>query len=134
MGEARADLVRRAYEAFASRDVEALRALADPEVEIITVTGMIAGREEPYRGYEGIAAYIADVASVWDRIELTPSEFHELDEGRLLVFGRVRARRGSYMLDLPNAWLWEFRGERILRARVFADPQGAELFLEREDR
>ena len=43
-------LVKRAFEAFGSRDLDTLVELSDPEIEISSVTGIIAGREEPYTG------------------------------------------------------------------------------------
>jgi 2-(1,2-epoxy-1,2-dihydrophenyl)acetyl-CoA isomerase len=123
--QAAEDLVRRAYAAFAARDLERLRELSVPEIEISTVTGLIAGRDEPYRGHEGIERYLDDVRAMWDEIELIPQQFHQLDRGRLLVFGRVRARRGGTLIDAPNAWLWTLREGRIAAAQVFADPQEA---------
>lgn len=114
--------IRRAYAAFAARDTEALAELSDPEVEISTVTGVIAGREGPYRGKEGIEQYLADIAAVWKRIELYPQSFHHLDDERTLVFGRVRAWREKGFTDAENAWLWTLRAGRVLRVRVFADP------------
>jgi ketosteroid isomerase-like protein len=102
-------MVRSAYAAFATRDLTLLRELAHPDVEISTVTGLVAGHEEPYRGYAGLERYMDDVRSVWDEIELIPQQFSELERGRLLVFGRVRGRRGSTLIDAPNAWLWTFR-------------------------
>ncbi len=132
MESPRVALVRQAFAAFAARDVDALREISDPDIEVVTVTGMVAGREEPYRGFEGLDAYIADVVAVWDEIELTPTEFHEVSGDRLLVIGRVRARRGPNLVDLPNAWLWEFRDEKVVSARVFGDPRGARLFLDAE--
>ena len=122
-------LVRKAYEAFSQRDLDALRELADPRIEIHTVTGMIAGRSEPYRGHEGLIEYLDDVGELWDEIELLPSDFHELSDSRLVVFGRVRARRELAVIDAPNAWLWEVGEGRIRSARVFGDPQGARELL-----
>lgn len=119
------DLVRRAYKAFSERDVAELKRIADPGIEIHTVTGMIAGRAEPYRGHEGIDEYLGDVAETWDEIELTAGDFHELSDSRLIVFGRVRARRELAVIDAPNAWLWEVGEGRIRSARVFGDPQAA---------
>jgi ketosteroid isomerase-like protein len=118
-------LIRRAYQAFAERDLERMRELALPEIEISTVTGFIAGHSEPYRGFEGIERYLDDVRSLWDEIELIPQKFIQLDRGRVLVFGRVRARRGSSLIDAPNAWLWTLREGRIASAQVFSDPQDA---------
>jgi ketosteroid isomerase-like protein len=119
------ELVRRAYQAFSQRDVEALMEIADPKIEIHTVTGMLAGRDEPYRGHEGLVDYLRDVSEMWDEIELTAADFHRLSDSRLVVFGRVRARRELAVIDAPNAWLWEVAEGRIRSARVFGDPQTA---------
>jgi ketosteroid isomerase-like protein len=122
-------LVRKAYQAFSKRDLDALREIADPRIEIHTVTGMIAGRSEPYRGHDGLIEYLHDVGETWDEIELLPTDFHELSDSRLLVFGRVRARRELAVIDAPNAWLWEVGEGRIRSARVFGDPQSARELL-----
>jgi ketosteroid isomerase-like protein len=119
------ELVRSVYEAFSTRDIDALLRLADPRIEIHTVTGMVAGRDEPYRGHEGLKEYLRDVGEMWDEIELLPGDFHPLSDSRLVVFGRVRARRELAVIDAPNAWLWEVGEGRIRSARVFGDPQAA---------
>jgi ketosteroid isomerase-like protein len=119
------ELVRRAYRAFSERDLEALKQIADPKIEIHTVTGMLAGRDEPYRGFEGVAEYMRDVSEMWDEIELTAAHFQQLSDSRLVVFGRVRARRELAVIAAPNAWLWEVGEGRIRSARVFGDPQAA---------
>ncbi len=129
MDEEAEQLVTRAYQAFSERDLEALREIADPTIEIHTVTGMLAGRDEPYRGYEGVAEYMRDVSETWDEIELTAADFHPLSETRLIVFGRVRARRDLAVIDAPSAWLWEVGEGRIRSARVFGDPQAARELL-----
>jgi ketosteroid isomerase-like protein len=123
------ELVRQAYQAFSKRDLDALREIADPRIEIHTVTGMIAGRSEPYRGHDGLIEYLRDVGEMWDEIELLPTNFHELSDSRLVVFGRVRARRELAVIDAPNAWLWEVGEGRIRSARVFGDPQSARELL-----
>jgi Ketosteroid isomerase-related protein len=123
------ELVRQAYKAFSKRDLDALREIADPRIEIHTVTGTIAGRSEPYRGHEGMVEYLRDVGETWDEIELLPTDFHELSQSRLVVFGRVRARRELAVIDAPNAWLWEVGEGRIRSARVFGDPQSARELL-----
>jgi ketosteroid isomerase-like protein len=123
------ELVRRAYLAFSERDLDALLEIADPQIQIHTVTGMLAGRDEPYRGHQGLLEYLRDVSEMWDEIELMPNDFHELSDSRLIVFGRVRARRELAVIDAPNAWLWEVAEGRIRSARVFGDPQGAREML-----
>lgn len=127
------EVIRRAYRAFATRDVDTLRELADPDIEIKAVTGALAHGAEPYRGIDGVGQYMQDVTEVWDELELIPGEFHRLDAERTLVFGRVRARRGSTLVDSPNAWLWRVRGNRVLSAQVFGDPEAAVALLGGDD-
>jgi ketosteroid isomerase-like protein len=122
-------VIRAAYKAFAERDVEALKQIADPEVEVATVTGMLAGHSDPYRGHSGLELYLADVATTWTRLELYPDSFHQLEEDRWLVLGRVRAWRAGASADSPNAWLWTIRNGLIVRAEVFADPSDARRLL-----
>ena len=118
-------LIRQAYRAFAERDLETLVALADADVEVSTVTGLLSGRTEPYHGYTGLEQYMADLASTWKRIELQPQQFNPLDEERVLVFGRVRAWHERGFLDSSNAWLWTIRGGKVASVQVFADPSEA---------
>jgi ketosteroid isomerase-like protein len=120
-------VIRRAYDAFAERDLEALRAISDEEIEVSTVTGLLAGRTEPYRGHEGLAEYMTDLAGTWKRLELRPQQFHPIDDENILVFGRVRAwhEHGGGFLDSANAWLWTVRDGRIAAVKVFADPGDA---------
>ena len=124
-------MIRQAYKAFAARDVPTLCDVSHPDVEVRTMTALIAGRNEPYAGHEGIAQYVDDVGRVWDELELDPVEFHELESGGVLVFGRVRARRGSMRVDSANAWLWHLRDGKVARVEVFGAP-GAAAALVRE--
>lgn len=126
-------MIRQAYRAFASRDLEALRALAAEDVEIVTITGVVSGREGPYRGFEGLEAYLRDVAENWEELELIPAEFHDQEDEGVLVFGRARARRGSTIIDSPTAWLWRLRGERVTSVHVFGDAESANALLEARD-
>ena len=70
-----------------------------------------------------------DVAEAWDEIEITAADFRPLSDTRILVFGRVRARRELAIIDAPNAWLWEVGEGRIRSARVFGDPEAARELL-----
>ena len=114
-------VIRRAYQAFADRDVAVLRDLSSPDIEIRAMTGVIAERSDPYRGHDGIAEYLEDVAKVWDELELEPVDFHELASAEILVYGRVRARRGTMMVDSANAWRWRLKDGKIAAVEVFGD-------------
>ena len=118
-------VIRRAYTAFGERDLETLIDLSDEEIEVSTVTGLLAGRTEPYRGYAGAGRVHERPRATWKRLELQPQHFHAVGDGRVLVFGRVRAWHGRGFLDSSNAWLWTLRDDRVLEVRVYADPADA---------
>ena len=46
-------------------------------------------------------------------------------DGRVLVFGRVRAWHERGFLDSQNAWLWTLGEDRVTSVRVYADPTEA---------
>lgn len=121
MGQAE-PLIRRAYAAFAQRDLETLVAISDESIEVSTVTGLLAGRTGPYRGHEGLREYMSDLSGTWKRLELRPQQFHSIDDESTLVFGRVRAWHDKGFLDSANAWLWTIRDDRVVAVKVFADP------------
>jgi ketosteroid isomerase-like protein len=116
------DLVRRVYEAFAERDVEAMLAVASPDVEFIPqVTLSMVKRSEPYRGHEGLRRYYEDASRVWVQLQIIPHEFRDLGD-RVLVFGRVYGRgEGGYISDSPAAWLWRIEDDLIVWGRVYTN-------------
>jgi ketosteroid isomerase-like protein len=122
-------VIEKAYRGFATRDLAMLRQFSHPDVEVHTVTGAMAERHEPYRGHAGLEAYLRDVGEVWDELELMPAEFHDLGPGEVLVFGRVRARRGSMILDSASAWQWRLRDGKVSSLRVFEDADEAASLL-----
>jgi ketosteroid isomerase-like protein len=89
------------------------------------MTGLLAGRSDPYRGHAGVEEYMRDLGSTWKRIELQPQTFHSMGDGQTLVFGRVRAWHERGLLDSSNAWLWTLRDGRVVAVQVFADPAEA---------
>ena len=113
-------LVRRLYEAFEVRDLDAMVALVSEDMEFFPqVTATIVKRTEPYRGHEGLRRYFEDAARVWRKLEIIPHEYRDLGD-QVLVFGRVYARgEGGYISDSPAAWLWRVDGELIDWGRVF---------------
>jgi ketosteroid isomerase-like protein len=124
------EVIRHAYQAFAERNLDELVKLAAADIEVTTMTGQLAGREKPYRGHSGLAQYLADTGSIWDDIELLPQEFEVLPDGRVLVFGRVRAWRRNSFIDAPNAWLWRLREGLITEVQILADPETARELLD----
>ncbi len=126
MRDSRMALVERLFDAFNRRDGDQIVALCDEGLEFFpVVTAEAVGRDAPYVGPDGLRAYLADVAEVWEELLITPSELQSRDD-TLLVRGRVYARsREQGIRDLPAAWIWQVGEGRFLRGEVFPDPEQA---------
>jgi len=116
------DLVRRLYEAFSERDIEAMLELLGADMEFFPqVTASMVKRSEPYRGHGGMRRYVEDATRVWIQLDIIPHEFRDLGD-RVLVIGRVYARgQGGYISDSPAAWLWRISEDRITWGRVYTN-------------
>lgn len=125
MDESYSELVESLFNAFNRRDADSVVALCSEEMEFLAVTGEEIGRENPYRGREGLREYLADVERVWEELLITPSTVEARGE-RLLVCGRVYVRsRELGIRDMPAAWIWEVKDGLFVRGEVFADPARA---------
>ncbi len=127
MPEGRRDIagtavVRRAFDAFERRHLDALIEITDPEVELFAPTAAVANHGRCYRGHDGIARYLQDVELVWSRLEVIPEKFREVGN-HVVCLGRTRARaRDGMEIDSPTAWVWELRGGKLIWGCVYADP------------
>jgi ketosteroid isomerase-like protein len=126
------EVVKATFAAFAARDLDAVLALADRDIEFAAVTGEHAGRTDPYRGHDGMRQYFRDVASVWEELKLTPREFRTSGD-RILVTGRVAARSRSRTVTGSTGWIWRVRDGKVTYVRVYASAADAIAALEEED-
>ena len=118
------EVARATFAAFAARDLQAVLALSDPEIEFTAVTGEHAGRTDPYRGHDGLRQYFRDVASIWEELKLTPREFREVGD-MILVTGRVSARSRSRTVSGSTGWIWRVRDGKVVYVRVYASAADA---------
>ncbi len=85
-----------------------------------------------YRGREGVERFAADTSENWEELQNSAAEFRDLGD-RVLVLGRLEGRgKGSGApIDQPYVGIFDFRGDRIWRYRVYFDRaeglQAAEL-------
>jgi ketosteroid isomerase-like protein len=124
VSEANVELVRRAFDAFAARDAEALLATVDDDVEFLPVTANLTTGGVPYRGRAGMASYLEDVRRVWDDLRVFPSEFRDLGE-TVVALGRMYGRGGGMIIDRPTGWVWRFRNGKVVFCRVYASQEEA---------
>jgi ketosteroid isomerase-like protein len=123
------EVVKAMFAAFAARDVDAVLALADAEIELTAVTGEHAGRTDPYRGHAGMRQYFRDVASVWEELRLTPRDFRASGDV-ILVTGKVSARSRSRTVTGSTGWIWRVRDGKVTYIRVYASAADATAALD----
>ena len=124
MSDENVELARRAFEAFAERDVEALVELMHDDVEFLPVTANLTTGGMPYRGHAGIASYLEDVGRVWKELRVFPSEFRHQGDA-VVALGRIHARGGGMIIDRPTGWVWRMRAGKIISGRVYASQDEA---------
>ena len=75
-----------------------------------------------YRGREGADRFYADTRENWEQLQTVAEEFRDLGD-RVLVLGQLEGRgKGSGApVDAPHAGVYDFRGDRIWRIRVYLD-------------
>jgi ketosteroid isomerase-like protein len=124
MSEENVDIIRRAWEAYERRDVEAVLEVLDPDVELFPARAVLEGM--PYCGHEGFKKFLEDMMEDWEEFETKAEEFRQLDDGRVLVVGRFSATgKSGVELDAPAAWTCEVEGGKIVRVRFYPSAESA---------
>jgi ketosteroid isomerase-like protein len=125
-GRARSEvqIVRAMFEAFARRDVEAALERVHPRMQLtVPGTAVLAGRSGPYVGHDGLRRYFDDVTAIWDELTVTALDYRAV-AGSVVVFGRVRARRGADRLDTAAIWTWRVQDGLVISGAAFPTPDG----------
>jgi diguanylate cyclase (GGDEF)-like protein/PAS domain S-box-containing protein len=113
-------IVRRAFDAFARRDIDGMLGSCHPDVVVRPHPGTseLTGRKAPYRGHDGVRAYVRDIADVWKSLKLTPMTFRPAS-GSVIVFGRAEANSGAETKTLDVLWVWRVRAGLVCSVDVF---------------
>jgi uncharacterized protein len=116
---------KRAMDAGNRRDVEALLAELDPDVEWHAALPMLGG-DAVYRGHDGVRKFLPEV---WEVLADTELEFPEIrDAGdQVVALGHFRGRgKGSGVeAETPFGYVVDFRGGKAIRIRSYLDPKEA---------
>jgi ketosteroid isomerase-like protein len=103
------DVVRAIYAAFAARDLEAAIAFLSPDCQLhLRGTQQRIGREEPYRGHEGMREYFADVARTWEDLVIFADDFRTIP-GAVIVMGHIEGRIGGEPVKRRSVWTWKVK-------------------------
>lgn len=128
-----AEIVRRAYEAYARRDTAAVIALLAPDAEIVQTDELPWGGS--YRGHDGAREFFRREAELTDA---TPAADRIIPAGETVVaVGRLRgqARETGRAIDLAIAHVWTVRDGLVARFAAYLDTPAMlhALGLERDD-
>jgi ketosteroid isomerase-like protein len=122
MPQDKLEVARRAVDGYNRRDVDGFFAeLGTADFEWYpAIARAIDGAG--YRGREGVERFAADTSENWEELQTTAEEFRDLGD-RVLVLGRLQGRgKGSGApVDQPYVGIFDFRGDRIWRYRVYLD-------------
>jgi ketosteroid isomerase-like protein len=119
------EIVQLAFAAFERRDADALIEISAPDVVFEPVTAQIAAGGQPYRGHDGLRAYLADVSRVWQELRPSPDWYGEGEGGIVVATGRVYAWGAGRVVDSPAGWLWRVKDGKLAYGRVFETAGGA---------
>jgi ketosteroid isomerase-like protein len=122
MSQENVEAFKRAADAFARRDMDAVLAEYDPEVEWHPgMAGLLAGETMTYRGHDGLRQLADDLDQEFSVVELAFDEYRDLGDDRLLAVGRqrIRGRESDIETVNPVAYLIEGEAGRFKRVRAF---------------
>ena len=118
------DVVRAGFAAYNAGDVDGLLAVCDPDVELVPLPSLLTG--EPYRGHQGVRDYLSAISDDWSQRAVELDRLVEVGD-EVVLRGRFQARGRSsgVEVDAPAAWVVSLRDGKVVRLRVYTDPQEA---------
>jgi ketosteroid isomerase-like protein len=127
MSQENVDTFKRTAEAYRRRDIEAMLAELDPEVEWHPgLPAFLGGEATVYRGHDGIRELVRDLDEHFSEFNNEYSEIRDLGD-QVLAFGHIRARGKASGAETvsPLAFLVESKDGKAIRVRTYLDPKDA---------
>ena len=121
MSQENVEIVKRGLDAFNRRDLQGFAVLATEDFEWFpALPGAVEGTA--YRGHDGIESYFRESRDTWVELRVLAGELRDLG-GRVLVLGMAEAigRGSGVQVDMPLAFVVEFRGEQMSGVRTYLD-------------
>ena len=125
MSQENVEVVREGFARWNEGDYDFLFSFAAPDVELFSRFGSLTG-DDPYRGYEGVREWLADIQQSFERFDLWLDEVRDLGDDVLAIGGiNMRARGSGLDMKEPMGWVLEFRDGRVARMRFYTPPAEA---------
>jgi ketosteroid isomerase-like protein len=124
MSQENVDVVRRSLEAFTSRDVEALRSLNDPRMELdwSESKGWLAG---VYRGFDEALRFYEGYFQAFEATLIEPDQF--IEAGESIVVPNIAHQRGRDGIEVSarGTFVFTLRDHKIIRIRLYQETDDA---------
>ena len=117
--------------------IDPIRRLIHPDFEGVFQAGSIpvgpaamppgAVAQPTVKGFDALITSWREWLSAWETWVITPTEFVEVDDDRVLVWMRVRARSRTHQVEMPveGANLLSIRDGKLARLEMFLDESDA---------
>ena len=121
------EATRQAFEPFVHPDFESV---TDPDLVLLSAPGDEThgdSSSQVFHGLDGFASVFRDWLSAWESWLVTPTDFIDVDEDRVLVLFEVRARSKTHQVEITidSANLWTLRDGKAERLELFLKPATA---------
>jgi ketosteroid isomerase-like protein len=125
MSQENVELWRKWIKAFNSRDIEALIALCDPNIEFHSAFAAVGGAT--YRGHDALRSWHRDLREAWgEEIRVEPDAYFDLGE-HTLTFSTYYARglHSGAEVVMPATGVTRSRDGLVTYVKVYLDRTGA---------
>jgi ketosteroid isomerase-like protein len=118
-------LHRRALQALTARDIDALLAFIDPQIEFYTEMAEVGGGV--YHGHDGMRQWIGDLQDAWgNEFRAEPEAFFDLGEQTLLCYLlRARGRYSGAGVAKPLVQVCRWRDGLCVYSKVYVHREDA---------
>jgi ketosteroid isomerase-like protein len=123
------ELVHEGYARWRAGDydllLDFLLANAAPDIEVYSRFGGFSGT--PYRGHDGLRAWLAEIQETFERFAPWVDEAREVGDVRVVAIGGISFRARESGVDMAErlGWVYEFRDGRLRRMMFYASPREA---------
>jgi len=135
MSHENVEVFKRFADANNRRDVEALLAELDADVEWQSaVLGSLGGEATVHRGHDGVREMLRDLYEAFSEFRVEFSEIRDLGD-RVVAIGRwiTRGEESGVEVTPPLASVVDFKNGKAIRVRSYLDPEEAVVDADMRD-
>jgi ketosteroid isomerase-like protein len=113
-------LIREGFADFERRDLEALLARLDPEVEVFSTPKL--ANSGTFHGHEGYLKWVGDWLEAWDEFKIEVQRVAPVGDRHVVTAVRQTGRgRGSGVpVEMKAAYMLEIRDRKLVRFHMYS--------------